>query len=125
MESDRGSEVLAAFTNAARRVPAYRCILSEAGIRSEDIKVLGDFGRLPILEKRSTFQRFALEELCLDGRLGRPGTVLTSSGHSGIFAFGITDSSRTEAAADWIDDALDAMFAVRARSTLLVNCLPM
>jgi phenylacetate-CoA ligase len=123
----RSAELLAldAFGNAATRVPAYRALLREEKIRAEEIQSFQDFQRLPVLEKRNTFQRFRIEELCLDGSLGRPGIVLTSSGHSGIFAFGLTDVEAQPATVQWIDDALDYLFAVRTRPTLLINCLPM
>src|SRR5688572_7808972 len=123
----RSSELmaLAAFRNAAARVPAYQRILREAGIRVEQVQGPTDFQQLPILEKKGTFQRFDIQELCVDGMLGQPGTVLTSSGHSGIFAFGVTDADAVEAAAQWIDDSLDFVFGVRSRPTLLINCLPM
>jgi phenylacetate-CoA ligase len=116
---------LDAFRNAATRVPAYQTLLREAGISVDDIESMEDFQRLPVLEKHSTFQRFDVQELCIDGALGQPGTVLTSSGHSGIFAFGLTDSEALPATVKWIDDALDFVFAVRSLPTLLVNCLPM
>jgi phenylacetate-CoA ligase len=116
---------LLAFRNAASRVPAYRTLLQEAGIGLGTIDSFSDFSRLPLLDKRNTFQRFAVEELCTDGVLGTPATVLTSSGHSGIFAFGITDAESREATVKWVDDSLDLLFAVRSRRSLLINCLPM
>lgn len=117
--------VLGAFNNAAARVPAYRQLLRESGIQAEEIKSWRDFQRLPILQKQSTFARFDISELCVEGIFGKPGAVLTSSGHSGIFAFGVTDSAALEFAAQWIDDSLDYLFAIRTRPTLLINCLPM
>ena len=89
------------------------------------VKTLADFERLPVLEKRDTFQRFGVDELCAGGTLGRLGSVLTSSGHSGIFAFGLSGTKAPAAAARWIDGLLDHLFAVRSRRTLLINCLPM
>lgn len=109
----------------ATRVPAYRTLLEEAGIRSAEIKRIEDFARLPILEKRDTFQRFGIEQLCVDGQLGQLGAVLTSSGHSGIFAFGLTAAAALPATTQWIDDLLDMLFGVRTKPTLLINCLPM
>ena len=125
MSLSPNSLALEAFGNAAARVPAYQQILREAGVRAERIRNPTDFEQLPVLEKSGTFQRFDLQDLCVDGFLGRPGTVITSSGHSGIFAFGVTDSDALEASVTWIDDSLDVLFAVRTRPTLLVNCLPM
>ncbi len=125
MADNRDDPALEAFARAARRVPAYQTLLRENGISAAEIETAADFRRLPVLTKQTTFARFDLDALCLDGDLGRPGTVLTSSGHSGIFAFGLTDSAAMPGTVRWIDDALDALFAVRSQRTLLINCLPM
>lgn len=118
-------QALAAFHRAAASVPAYRTILQEAGIEADKIERVADFSTLPILDKTGTFQRFPIEELCRDGEVGRLGSVLTSSGHSGIFAFGLNDAATLPAISGWIDDLLDLLFAVRSKRTLLINCLPM
>jgi phenylacetate-CoA ligase len=78
-----------------------------------------------VLDKAGTFGRFDLADLCLDGTPGRPASVLTSSGHSGRFSFGLYEPERAGDEARAVDDGLDAFFAVRSRSTLLINCLPM
>jgi phenylacetate-CoA ligase len=117
--------VLEAFHRAAPRVPAYRTLLAEAKIETNSIRTISDFERLPVLEKATTFQRFDISQLCLDGQLGRLGTVLTSSGHSGIFAFGLTAAEDVAFASAWIDELLDVLFSVRSKPTLLINCLPM
>src|SRR5687768_4503330 len=106
---------LGAFRNAARRVPAYQTLLRESGTRVEEIQSIEDVHRLPVLGKHNTFQRFGIEELCVDGVLGSPGTVLTSSGHSGVFAFGLTNRDALASTITWIDDALDMLFGVRSR----------
>ena len=125
MQLDLEKLVLETFHRVAPRVPAYRTLLTEHRIKPEEVRTLQDFERLPILDKASTFQRFDISQLCLDGQLGRLGTVLTSSGHSGIFAFGLTAWEDVPRAAEWIDDSLDALFSVRSKPTLLINCLPM
>lgn len=56
--------------------------------------------------------------------LGSPLAVLTSSGHSGRFAFGIYHGRRAEDESQTIDDGLDRFFGIYRRTTLLVNCLP-
>jgi len=117
--------VLESFRRAAGRVPAYGVILKEAGVDAAAILSREDFAALPVLDKRGTFQRFAIDQLCVDGRLGRLGSVLTSSGHSGVFAFGLTSAEERLAATAWIDDLLDHLFQVRSKPTLLINCLPM
>jgi len=113
------------FHNAAKRVPAYKTLLQESGIRPGDVKTMEDFVRLPILDKHKTFERFRMHELTLDGKLGPIRWVLTSSGQSGIFSFGLYDPPGAEAYKKRIDEALDAIFGVRTRSSLLLNCLPM
>jgi phenylacetate-CoA ligase len=118
-----------AALNAARRtasrVPAYFKLLSESGVSPSQIASLDDFAKLPVLTKANTFQRFPIEQLCVDGEIGRLGSVLTSSGHSGVFAFGLNGVDSYDATADWIDDLLDSLFQVRSEPTLLINCLPM
>jgi phenylacetate-CoA ligase len=125
MNSVFGDLALDAFRNASRRVPAYQILLREHGIQREEITDLEQFLRLPILEKKDTFQRFPLGQLCLDGLLGDLGSVLTSSGHSGVFAFGLTERGSHPDTVQWIDAMLDMIFQVRTRATLLINCLPM
>jgi phenylacetate-CoA ligase len=125
MSSEFENLALSAFQRAARRVPAYQTLLKESGVRVEEIRSLADFSRLPTLEKSNTFQRFRIEELCVDGETGPLGSVLTSSGHSGIFAFGLNPAGAEPLMAQWTDELLDRVFGVRSRRTLLVNCLPM
>lgn len=125
MSASLESLALASFRRAAQRGPAYRLLLEEAGVHPATIQSLADFDRLPVLDKRNTFQRFPLDALCLDGQLGRLGSVLTSSGHSGVFAFGLTPAESLPGTTQWIDDQLDQLFGVRSQPTLLINCLPM
>ena len=118
--------VISAFQRAARRVPAYRHILEQHGVDPAQVTSLDDFrARVPVIDKESTFLRFGLAELCRDGRLGRLAGLLTSSGHSGRFAFGVYDAESAAAEIQQADDALDMLFGVRSRTTLLINCLPM
>lgn len=118
-------ELVALVRQTAGRVPAYGAVLAEAGVDPGSIHGMDDFARLPLLDKHNTFARFGIEQLCLDGRLGRLGAVLTSSGHSGVFAFGLYRADEMAGAARALDDMFDAIFGVRSHSTLLINCLPM
>jgi len=118
-------KLLTVFNTAWQRVPAYGTLLKESGICPSEVKTIGDFERLPILDKHKTFQRFSMHELCLDGKLCKTNWVLTSSGQSGIFSFGLYDPPGAADYKQRIDEALDAIFNVRTRSTLLLNCLPM
>ena len=124
--TSREHPVLAAFGEAAQRVPAYGRILADAGVEADEIRTLADFqSRVPVIDKHATFQRFPLAELCLDGEPGELGGVLTSSGHSGVFAFGLYDRVGAEMETARTDEALDMIFAVKSHKTLLINCLPM
>lgn len=117
-------KALAQFRRAAK-LPAYAKLLAEAGIQASAIRDWRDFSRLPILDKDNTFLRFPLEELCMPGTLDHLAGVLTSSGQSGKFAFGLTTRRQTRRATFLIDLALEASFGIDRRKTLLLNALPM
>jgi len=118
--------VVSAFHRAVAEVPAYKCLLREAGVEPAQVRDVQDFRRIvPLTEKANTFERFTLPDLCRGGNLGKLAAVLTSSGHSGRFAFGLYDEPSTEGAVQRIDEALDAFFQVRSKPSLLINCLPM
>jgi len=126
MTDARTQAVLNVFQSAAKRVPAYQTLLSEAGIDPQAIQTLEDFSaKVPYADKASTFGRFTPRELCLDGDLESPISLLTSSGHSGLFAYGLYHESDAIASLEAIDATLDRFFAVKSQRTLLINGLPM
>jgi len=123
---DHSRQLLSAFQAAAADVPAYARILAEAGVDPREVRSADDFrARVPVLTKADTFGRFGIKELCRGGELPDVRGVLTSSGHSGRFSFGIYTPARAEREAEEIDSALDRLFGVRAKRTLLINALPM
>jgi phenylacetate-CoA ligase len=118
--------LLAAFRRAAAEMPWYRTLLREHGTRVDQVVDAASFAaQAPILHKRNTFDRFALDELAATTNIDGIESVLTSSGHGGRFSFGLNARGHAQAAARFIDDALDAAFQVKSRSTLTINCLPM
>ena len=122
--------VVAAFQRAALEVPAYRDILAAARVDPAEITSLEEFqNKVPPIDKACTFSRLgkglSLADLCRGGHLGKPSWVLTSSGHSGQFAFGMYGEENAGEATRRVDDALDYFLGVRSKSTLLINCLPM
>lgn len=125
MTEPDAERLLKAFRRAAAHVPAYRALLDEAGVDPASVRRPADVARLPLLDKANTFRRFPLRDLCVGGRIPHPSAVLTSSGHSGVFAFGLSSLADEATLAARIDDLLDYLFAVRTRPTLLVNALPM
>lgn len=120
--------LLPAFRRAARRAPAYRTLLAEAGVDVDSIRTPEEFvARCPVLDKANTFRRFSVDQLiCDDIRAQDLASIITSSGHGGGgFAFGICSRKQLAGSARLIDIGLDMAFDIDTRRTLLVNCLPM
>jgi len=118
--------LLTAFLSAASSVPAYRTLLAEHAVNVAEVTDAASFSRLcPILSKANTFERFAIGALSAGGRVSDLGDVLTSSGRGGRFSFGVSTRTQMTANVGFLDDAFDAAFGVKSRSTLAVNCLPM
>lgn len=115
-----------AYRRIVASMPWYRELLAEQGVRPESIADLASFARhCPLLTKRNTFERFSITELAATTPVSSLASVLTSSGHGGRFSFGLGTRAQEQAGVDDIDQALDAAFGVRTRSTLALNCLPM
>jgi phenylacetate-CoA ligase len=116
----------AAFRRAASSVPAYRVLLDEHGVDPATIVDYETFAaRCPTLTKSNTFDRFPIDQLCVEGAMADLADVLTSSGHGGRFSFGLSTRRQTADAPALIDNALDEAFAISERRTLVINCLPM
>ena len=109
----------------AAKLPAYAALLKESGIDAETIRQWSDFSRLPLLGKDNTFLRFPLEDLTVPDTLNNLAGVLTSSGQSGKFAYGLTTRKQMKHANFMIDLALEATFHIDTHKTLLINALPM
>lgn len=119
-------ELLRAFARAARQVPAYRDLLHSRGVDPAAVRTIDDFQRLvPVLDKQAVFASHDLPSLLAGGRLGQSNTFWTSSGHSGVYSFGVDSPADQERAAIAAEFLLDRTFGVLDRRTLLVNCLPM
>jgi phenylacetate-CoA ligase len=118
--------LLRTFQRAATHAPAYRTLLEEHGVQAARVTDFSAFSRLcPVLSKSTTFDRFSIDQLSIDGRLGDLAEVLTSSGRGGRFSFGVSTREEAAATIDFLDDAFDAAFRIKSRSTLAINCLPM
>jgi phenylacetate-CoA ligase len=122
----RVERLRAAFQRAASSVPAYRRLLEEHGVDPAAIVDYESFAaRCPTLTKTNTFDRFPIDQLCAEGAIADLAEVFPSSGHGGRFSFGLSTRRQKTDAPAMIDHALDEAFAVTARRTLVVNCLPM
>ncbi|MDD5020021.1 MAG: hypothetical protein PHH75_05755 [Candidatus Omnitrophica bacterium] len=121
-------KVLKVFETACARVPAYKEIIRRAEINPSAIKTIEDFKKfVPVIDKEMTFAAWShdLKQLCLDGALTDVRAIVSSSGHSGLFSYGLNTSREIERIQDSIDFMLDYIFNVSEKKTLLVNCLPM
>lgn len=117
---------LTAFKRVADSVPFYSALLTSLNISAHDITDLKEFcRRVPMLDKHNTFGKHRIADLCVNGDLAGIRTLLTSSGHSGVFSFGVNTQENLQRSANSIDMGLQYLFDVDNRSTLLINCLPM
>ncbi|HEY4517730.1 MAG TPA: hypothetical protein VJI74_02470 [Candidatus Paceibacterota bacterium] len=123
LEKAGKKEAIAAFRRALR-MPYYRELLQSRGIDSSSITSTKDFFKLPILGKE-IFAEQPILRLARDGNLADAKTILTSSGFSGVFSFGINLAKNLENTARLIDMALDHVLDLTHRKTLIINCLPM
>jgi phenylacetate-CoA ligase len=114
---------LHAFQRQVREVPAYRALIGPDACTVTDIESFK--ARAPILDKHNTFAEHAVRDLCRGGSLEGVRSILTSSGHSGVFSFGVNTTENLARSSRSIDVGLQYIFGVDERATLLINALPM
>ena len=119
-------KLLRLFKNAKNASPALKKILTDKRIDAASITTIEAFSALDlIMAKENTFNKYSLDDLCRPGALKNLMGVITSSGHSGNFAYGLTTWKGGKATPDLLDLALEKAFQIDEKKTLLVNCLPM
>ncbi len=106
---------------AIRDVPHYR----RMGLPSRFDSIAEFRSRFPLQDKSSTFLAAPITDLCRGGQLPDLASMVTSSGHSGKFAYGLIDRRLSKRLPEAIDFGLDLAFGIDRRKTLVVNCLPM
>jgi phenylacetate-CoA ligase len=123
------SELIAvkAFHRKIADVPGYReTFAARTGVSAESVIDIASFKKfVPITDKHATFCGDDLSTLCRGGTLDGVRSILTSSGHSGVFSFGVNTAENLANSARSIDTGLEYVFGVDQRSTLLINALPM
>jgi len=127
-KQDQEKYLLKVFRRYASSVPAYTALLKEKGVNPESITSVEAFQRLlPIIDKYDTFIKYEnrISNLCVDGELGDVVSVLSSSGYSGRFSYGLISRAEDKAGRNMLDLYLDQRFQIAKRRTLLINCLPM
>ena len=126
VQKEGEARALKAFERAADKVPAYRKILKENGVKVKQIKSIGDFKeRVPILTKRKVFQEHKLRDVCVNGNVGNIRTLYSSSGQTGVFSYGVETKAEAENAGLSLEFALSDVLDPVLNSTILINCLPM
>jgi len=119
-------KLLRLFQKAQNASPALETLLKEYRIEASSLSSIESFSTLDFtMSKENTFNKYPLVDLCRPGSMDNLRGVLTSSGQSGNFAFGLTSWNQAKATPDMIDLALQSAFQVDDKKTLLVNCLPM
>jgi phenylacetate-CoA ligase len=117
--------VLELFHRAAASVPAYRDFLHRHDVDPAAVTTFADFRRLPLVAKEDYQRRYALAELCRDGRLDRCDMIAVSSGSTGRPAYwprSLLDELQVTARFEQIfHDAFEA----DRRTTLAVVCFPL
>jgi len=118
--------VVPAFLRAAKRLPAYAKFLQDKKVDLRKVKDLETFKKfVPIVCKNDIFPKNKLNDYCLDANLEEVKSIMTSSGFSGVFSYGLNAEENLKKAERSIDTALDYAFDISNRKTFLINCLPM
>lgn len=121
-------KILRAFETASAKIPAYRRFLGENNISPHSIRTAADFRKyVPVLDKNKTFNLYSKEikKLCLMGEIKDVRTIISSSGYSGCFSYGLNTAKETKKSQETIDFMLDYFFGITEKKTLLINCLAM
>ncbi len=118
--------VLSSFKSAARNCPAYRKVLDSYGIMPESISTLDEFSqKVPVIDKNSFFAAYPFIEITGKKNFDNIRSIMTSSGFSGKFAFGVELKNSAKYSRFFVDTALDMFFKTSERKTFLINCTPM
>ncbi len=116
---------LALFQAAARRVPAYRDFLARAGCDPATVQTIGDWDRVPIMDKAGYLRRYPLADLCWDGTLTGLHMISVSSGSTGQPFFWPRGIGQELATATSFEEIYRYGFEADRRRTLVVVCFVM
>ena len=120
------SAALSLFKEASERVPAYKDFLKKNKVRSDAIKTMDDFARLPTLDKNNYLRAYPLADLSWDGKLMDEYQVYAStSGSTGDPFYFPRTHKQTEQYALLAELYLRSQYKIQERKTLYVNCFAM
>ncbi|MDP1853756.1 MAG: hypothetical protein Q8L26_06115 [Candidatus Omnitrophota bacterium] len=118
-----------AFRAAVKNSPAYADFIKKStGIDPRRVNKIQHFKEfVPILDKDKVFGAYSgkIESWCKGTNLDNVGEIVSSSGHSGKFSFGINSRSSQKYSRQLTDIMLDYTFGISRKKTLLINTLAM
>jgi phenylacetate-CoA ligase len=121
-QADSQEAVLALFHNVVATVPAYRAFLTEQGVDPASIAGFADFDLLPLTTKETYLRRYALPELCREGRLESCDMIAVSSGSTGQPTFWPRFLSDEFQIAPRFEQVFRDSFGADTKRTLAVIC---
>lgn len=118
-----------AFRAAVKNSPAYADFIKKStDIDPRRVNNIQHFKQfVPILDKDKVFGSYSgkIESWCANANLDNAGEIVSSSGHSGKFSFGINSRSSQKYSRQLTDIMLDYTFGISRKKTLLINTLAM
>ncbi len=106
----------------ARDVPAYRGVLTGAGVDPGSIRAAADLAWLPILCKESYHRAHGLADLCWSGSLAGHDMIAVSSGSTGEPAVWPRHLGHEVESAQRFEQVFHDSFRAHERTTLAVVC---
>lgn len=82
-ETVRKEKTLELFHEAAKGVPAYQEFLNKNKIVHESINSIGDFQKVPAVDKENYLKKYPFEKLFWNGNLNKPLVYTSTSGSTG------------------------------------------
>jgi phenylacetate-CoA ligase len=110
--------------NEALKSKAYRDLLENSGIKSDEIKSIKDFKKLPITDKDSYIKKYSMEEL-IKTDFGNIYTIERSSGYSGNPHFWPRYVGQDDGLESRVEKMFNILFKTDTKKTLMFNTFAM
>jgi phenylacetate-CoA ligase len=75
--------LLSLFRKVASTVPAYKDFLRKNHVRTNTVRTIKDFRKLPAINKKNYLRRYSLKDVCTNGSLKKPLVFTSTSGSTG------------------------------------------
>ncbi len=120
---DRALEL---FQAMASRVPAYQDFLKARNFSPSQVRDIGDFYTIPVVDKDNYLRKYPYEMLCWDGEFAQKRWVIsTTSGSTGQPFYFPRQASQDWQYAMMAELYLRSNFSIHSRSTLYIVAFPM